>query len=258
MFLSHGFTAYITKPIDIFQLDAVLNTWVRNKQTREILEQAKAENTVKAENRGSAPLGLFDGFSVGGIDLAAGKERYNNDAAFLEVIRSYCVHTPALLEKIRGFSEEGLDQYAIAVHGLKGSSYSICADEAGNYAAVLETAARAGDIETIKAKNGGLVNTVEILLSGLNEVLAEIKKGKSNKRRAGAPDRVLLVKLLEACKKYRLTSMEEAVTALEKYEYDCDGKLVSWLREHLDNLEYNAIQERLDHYIRSSKTADRR
>jgi CheY-like chemotaxis protein/nitrogen-specific signal transduction histidine kinase len=32
MFLSRGFTAYIAKPIDIFQLDAALNTWIRDKQ----------------------------------------------------------------------------------------------------------------------------------------------------------------------------------------------------------------------------------
>jgi HPt (histidine-containing phosphotransfer) domain-containing protein len=236
----------------------VLNTWVRNKQTRETLRRAETGKTAQAENQGSASSELFDGFSVEGIDLTAGKERYNNDAAFLEIIRSYCLHTPALLEKIRGFSEEGLDQYTIAVHGLKGSSYGICADEAGNYAEALETAARAGDIETIKTKNGGLVNIVETLLSGLTEALAKTTKDEGKKQPAGAPDRALLVKLRKACKQYRLASMEKAVTALEKYEYDCGGDLVSWLREHLDNLEYNAIQERLDHYLGSSKTADKK
>jgi PAS domain S-box-containing protein len=255
MFLSHGFTAYITKPIDIFQLDTVLNTCVRNKQTQETLDQAKAEQMAGEGSRRSALPGIFDGFSVEGIDLMAGKERYNTVAAFFEVIRSYCTHTPALLEKIRGFSEEGLDQYTIAVHGLKGSSYGICANDAGNYAAVLETAARAGDIETIKAKNDGLVNMVGVLLSGLNKALAEIKKDEGKKGRAGAPDRVLLVKILEACKRYHLEPMEEAVTALEKYEYDSGGELVSWLRENLDNLEYDAIRDRLDNYTGPSKTA---
>jgi hypothetical protein len=33
---------------------------------------------------------------------------------------------------------------------------------------------------------------------------------------------------------------------LDKYEYDSGGELVSWLREQLDNLEYDAIRDRLE------------
>jgi CheY-like chemotaxis protein len=254
MFLSQGFNAYITKPIDIFQLDAALNTWIRNKQTRETLDRAELEKAARKENRGPASPGLFEGVSVTGIDLAAGKKRYNTDATFLEIIRSYCVHTPALIEKIRGFSEEKLDQYTIAVHGLKGSSYGICADEVGNYAAILEAAARAGDIGTIKAKNSGLVKTTETLISGLNELWAKIEEKKGKKRCAAVPDPDLLDKLFEACKQYKPTIMEEAVKELEKYEYDSGGDLVLWLREQLDNLDYNTIQDRLESQDRLSKT----
>ena len=159
--------------------------------------------------------------------------------------RSYCVHTLDLLDRIRVFSEEALEQYTIAVHGLKGSSYSICADEAGNYAAALEAAARAGDIGTIKAQNSGLVATVETLISGLNGLVAKAEKNRGRKGRSAAPDSALLDRLLEACKQYRPALMEEAVTELEKREYDSGGDLVSWLREQVDNLEYDAIRDRL-------------
>ncbi|MDR1176168.1 MAG: response regulator [Treponema sp.] len=253
LFLSRGFNAYITKPIDIFRLDAALNVWIRNKQTRETLDRAESEKAAGKEEHGAAPPDLFGGLSVPGIDLAEGKKRYSNDAAFLEIIRSYCVHTPSLLEKIRVFSEEAPDQYTIAVHGLKGSSYGICADEAGNYAAAMEAAARAGDIETIKAKNSGLITTVETLISGLNEVLAKTGKNRDKKQRA-APDPALLDRLLEACKQYRLALMEEAVTELEKYEYDSGGNLVVWLREQLDSLEYDAMQDFLENRNSLSQT----
>jgi PAS domain S-box-containing protein len=245
MFLAHGFNGYVTKPIDIFQLDATLNTWIRNKQTRETLEQAKSQKVVGTENRGTVSSRLLDGLVVKGINLTAGRKRYASDDAFLEIIRSYCIHTPALLEKIRNFSEKNPDQYTIAVHGLKGSSYSICADRAGRYAAAMETAARAGDIETIKAKNGGLVKTVEALLSGLNELSAKIEDPE--KQRTGAPDRTVLDRLLEGCKQYKpMAEIEKAVIELEHYEYDSGGELVSWLREQLDNLEYDAIRDRLE------------
>jgi PAS domain S-box-containing protein len=244
MFLSRGFNAYITKPIDSFQLDAVLNTWIRNKQTRETLDRAEMEKPAGKEPCGIPP-DLFDGLSVPGLDVAAGRDRYSTDAAFLEIMRSYCVHTPPLLEKLRAFSEERLDQYTISVHGLKGASYNICANELGNYAAVLEAAARKGDIETIRVKNDRLIATAGTLVSGLNEILERVEKSKGKKQRAGAPDNRLLSRVLEACKEYKLTVMEEVVMELEKYEYDSGGELVSWLREQVDNLEYDRILDRL-------------
>jgi CheY-like chemotaxis protein len=255
MFLSHGFNAYIAKPIDIFQLDVVLNTWIRNKQIRKTPDQAEPEKAAERENHRSASPDIFDGLSVAGLDLAAGKKQYNN-AAFLEIIRSYCVHTPALLDKIRDFSEEKLDQYTIAVHGLKGSSYNICANEVGNCAAALEAAARKGDSGTIKAKNGWLIKTAETLISSLNELLVKNEKNKNKKQPAAVPDPHLLDKLLAASKQYRSALMEEAIVELERYEYDSGGDLVLWLREQLDNLEYDAIQDRLENQDSLSKTTE--
>jgi hypothetical protein len=56
-----------------------------------------------------------------------------------------------------------------------------------------------------------------------------------------------LYKLLEACKQYKpITEIEKVMMELEKYEYDSGGDLVSWLREQLDNLEYDAIRDRLE------------
>jgi signal transduction histidine kinase/DNA-binding NarL/FixJ family response regulator len=245
MFLANGFNAYISKPIDIIQLDLTLNAWIRNKQSEETLKRAEEEWAAKAENRTGPPAGIFDGLWMEGIDLADGRERYNSDAAFLEIIRSYCVHTPDLLEKIRRFSVKNLHQYAVNVHGLKGSSYGICANEIGKYAEAMEMAAKAEDIETIKEKNGGLIEKTEKLLKSLNEILQNNDQ-KKEKPRAAAPNQSLLIKLLEGCKRYKLALMEEALTELEKYNYDTGGELVTWLRNEFDNLEYDNIRERLE------------
>jgi signal transduction histidine kinase/DNA-binding response OmpR family regulator len=250
MFLSNGFNTYISKPIDIMQLNQALNTWIRNKQNGETLKRAELERAEKIQTEvlaSSAPQ-MLNGIQVEGIDLAEGKERYNNDAAFLDIIRSYCLHTPELLDKIRNFSVEALRQYTITVHGLKGSSYGICANEIGKYAEALEMAARAGDIETIRIKNNGLIEKVEKLLGNLNGILREHEKRNDEKPRAAAPNNALLIKLLEACKRYKLNLMEEALLELEKYNYDSGAELVAWLRKQFDDLEYDSIQERLEKY----------
>jgi hypothetical protein len=45
--------------------------------------------------------------------------------------------------------------------------------------------------------------------------------------------------------------MEDTLAELEEYEYESGGDLVEWLREQMDNLEYEAIQERLEEIIRT-------
>jgi signal transduction histidine kinase/CheY-like chemotaxis protein/HPt (histidine-containing phosphotransfer) domain-containing protein len=246
MFLSKGFTSYISKPIDIMQMDLALNNWIRNKQSEETLKNAEYEKITKAAAEALSSPGIFNSFHVEGINLQEVKERYNNDAAYMRIIKSYCDHAPELLEKLRSFSADSLQQYTITVHGLKGASYGICADRIGSYAAALEMAAKAGDIEAINAKNTGLIEETENLLKILNGILIEVEKMKVKKPRAAAPDRALVIKVLEACKQRNLTLMEEALMELEQFVYDADNDLVLWLREQVDKLEYNAIQERLE------------
>ena len=60
------------------------------------------------------------------------------------------------------------------------------------------------------------------------------------------PDPAVLSELLEACKIYQISLMEEALKKLEEYEYKSGGELIPWLREQMDNLEYETIQERLE------------
>jgi hypothetical protein len=43
--------------------------------------------------------------------------------------------------------------------------------------------------------------------------------------------------------------MEEAVRDLKRYEYEACGELVPWLREQIDNLEYDAVAERLKSFL---------
>jgi hypothetical protein len=40
--------------------------------------------------------------------------------------------------------------------------------------------------------------------------------------------------------------MENVVSELERYEYETRGDLVAWLREQMDDLEYDGIRKRLE------------
>ncbi|MDR1576589.1 MAG: response regulator [Treponema sp.] len=255
MFLSKGFNAYISKPIDIMQLDVALNTWVKNKQNKETLLQAEMEQCGRDGEAARNVPGVLDGVMVDGIDLVRGVERYNGETAYLDVLRSYHVHTPGLLEKLRSLSGNGgtglsLPEYTVQVHGLKGSSYGICAEPIGKQAEELEAAARAGNLKRVRAENGPFIEKVELLLHDIGELLQRVAAGKGVKQKAISPDRELLEKLLDSVRRYKSSAMEEILAELESFEYETGGELVAWLREQMDNLEYDAIRSRLENPAR--------
>jgi hypothetical protein len=183
---------------------------------------------------------------IEGIDLVRGKKKYNNDAAYLDILRSWHKHTPALLEKMRNPYYENLPEYAITVHGIKGASLGICADEISSKAEELERYAKSGNIGQVQADNSMFINMAESLLEKIGELLAKVDVGKKQKPGKLAPDPLLLDKLLEAVKSYKSTLMEETMCSIESYDYDSGMELVTWLRQQMDNLEYDAIRQKLE------------
>jgi len=242
MFLTKGFNAFIAKPIDIMQLDAVLNTWVRDRKSVEVLKQAEMVMPV-IEN---ANQNILDGVQIEGLDIDRGKKKYNNDAAYLDILRSWHKHTPALLEKMRNPLFESLPEYAITVHGIKGASLGICADEISNKAEELEHHAKSGNIGKVQADNSMFISMAESLLANIGELLEKVDVGKKQKPKKYAPDPILLDRLLEAVKSYKSTLMEETMCSIESYDYDSGMELVTWLRQQMDDLEYDAIRQKLE------------
>jgi signal transduction histidine kinase/CheY-like chemotaxis protein len=249
MYLSQGFNDYLTKPVEISKLDDIMSVWIPKEKQLE-------KTAVTGDKTGSKGKSvLADAFGIEGLDFKKGVDRYQENV-YMDVLRAYSMHTPALLEKLctlknggsgEGInSPEGLKEYTITVHGLKGSSSGICADEAARQGEDLEAASRKGDIKFIKANNDPLIEAVEIILDGLKGLFEHIAEQAGAKPRAAKPDTEVLKELVDACKRYKSNAMEEALGKLEMYEYESDGDLIVWLREQADNLEYEAIQERLE------------
>jgi signal transduction histidine kinase/CheY-like chemotaxis protein len=234
MFLKKGFNDYLTKPIEIRKLHEIMDTWIPKEKRRHAIYKEAGQSC------------LLNGRYIEGIDLAAGKNRFDDEEAYLRILHSYCAHTPMLLEKLKNVSAENLKDYAVTMHGIKGSSYGIFAMAVGKEAEVLELAAMNGDLKIVEKKTGVFVENAEKLLSDLNALLSDLKTNEADKPEKPSPDDALLEKLLWTSKKFMLSEMEKIMVELESYKYQRDTDLVSWLREQVDNLEYEAIQKRLE------------
>ena len=242
LFLENGFQAYLSKPINIKELDKVLDTWIRKRQTEEKALHAKHNKHIKQNS-----LGKLCGLSAGGIDFQEAMDRYNDEEAYLNMLRSFRQHTPAVLEKLKSFSgknDDELNEYRVTIHGLKGVSYGICAKAIGDESKKLEIAAKSGNVKEITENNGALIKMTESLLDDLGDVLQKTS-GTETKPHLAAPDTKLLAKLLYAAKIYKASAMWNIMQELESCEYAAGTELVTWLRSKMDVFEYDAIQRRL-------------
>jgi CheY-like chemotaxis protein len=190
LFLSHGFQAFLTKPIDIMRLDMVINDFVRDKEQEKGLERkqnlsprparpaASAASTEPREQSGDSGAkqspALLRGKKVPGLNIPDGLKRFSDDEeSYLAVLRSYMNNTPAILESMRDIGPDSLSDYGVKAHGIKGSSFGIGAEPVGKIAQGLEDAANEGNYDFVKAHTGPFIELIQTLVHDLGELLAE-------------------------------------------------------------------------------------
>jgi DNA-binding NarL/FixJ family response regulator len=246
MFLERGFQAFLAKPIDIPRLDQALRQWVRDRvrEEGEGREEPEEEAAPAGAAEASGPR-LPEGRRIDGLDLEQCRERFGGDEEIVfQALRSYAAHTPGLLDQVRAPAQGDLSGYALIMHGIKGSSYGICADRAGKLAEELESAALAGDFAFIREHNGAFLKAAEGLIAALSALLSAAEEGEEKARR-DAPDAAALDRLREACARYDMDEVDAAMAELESYSYERRRELIVWLRDRVDRMDFQQILDAL-------------
>jgi signal transduction histidine kinase/CheY-like chemotaxis protein/HPt (histidine-containing phosphotransfer) domain-containing protein len=254
MFLKNGFNDFISKPVDIKRLDAVLNRWIRDKQSEETLKNAEImaqdeDDAPKPERTEAGKIDMESWFmerQIKGIDFKASFAVFGKDA-FLPVLKSFTAHTPAQLLEMADNLQNSLPDYAIRAHGLKGACNNICAKEVADLAFELEKAAKAEDIDFVRANHNKFEKTLAAMLENLNAILAEwnAMAPAPEKEKRQKPDGELLERLKEAAEFFNSAKIEEIVNELEKYHYEHGEELIQQLRRQADNFDYDLMLKSL-------------
>jgi HPt (histidine-containing phosphotransfer) domain-containing protein len=180
---------------------------------------------------------------VEGLNAEKGIALFCGDGKiYMDSLRSYVIHTPSLLVAAR--SVVPLENYAITVHGIKGSSYGISADMVGQWAEKLEHAARAGDRALIEEENDRFIGAAGKFITDLTNLIIGLEQCLRKPRKA-APDPTLLTKIRNAAENYDINGLDRALEELEQYTYKSDADLAAWLREQINKSEFGEITERL-------------
>ena len=248
MFLKNGFQAFLSKPIDVMRMDLILRQWVRNKE-REQSDESFVDCSMPTHETAQEPDRIDHADEeeiprIDGIDLQAGLNYFaGNKDIYLSVIRSYVDNTTRLITQLCNVTEETLADYAINIHGIKGSSYGIKASEIGEQAEELEHAAKAGDFQHVSRSTPLFIRNAEKLLGALSGLL-EVDTTEAKPSRH-APDEALLNQMEKAAENFRIDELEEIMKSLECSEYETQAELLIWLREKVNQMEFTAIHERL-------------
>ena len=191
MFLGNGFQAFLSKPVDISALDHVLKHWVRDLQDHseeeltvvmDDLDDSTPEESIRPvhseisldderdpqEEEKEASPARATSVNIPGLDAEVCLELFNNDLDdYVKFISFFAETTLAKLESIETVTADSLHDYAVVVHGIKGSCVWIGAYEIGEKAEELEKAALGGNLDTVLEKNPSFIEETTILIENI-------------------------------------------------------------------------------------------
>ena len=197
MFLENGFDDFISKPIDVRQLDGVLKKFVQGRHPPEVVKAAKiAQAAAPSAPEPDAKVELAGIFAR---DAA-------KTIATLEEIHKKIDHCP----------EEDLKSFTIIVHGMKSSLAYMGEPEMSALAYELEQAGRSGDLGLISSETPAFLAK----LRALAEKHAPPKQAEGESGELTPDDQALLREKLpvikEACESFDKKAIKGALSELKQ------------------------------------------
>jgi len=220
MFISNGFDDFISKPIDIRQLNNVLNKMIRDKQTQDVLDEArKQKNTL---------------YAAGGHNIAIDSQL----AEFFVRDAKKAVATLNAICQNNCRRNDDIPAFIINVHAMKSALANVGESDLSNKASELEQAGREQNINLILA-------SLPAFMEELNKVIENLKPAEEDTPEDtqtamdSADSAFLQEKLMEiqvACASFDKKTAKAALSVL---------KQKTWPRTIRDQL--SAIAEHLLH-----------
>lgn len=164
---------------------------------------------------------------IQGLDWETGCSGVNNnEALFLEVLRTYYEEGQEILQRYQGFQGENIERTIIDMHGMKSASAGIGAVEISEEFKAMELEGKTGNTEY-------LLNHMEECMAHLKELAGNIKKYLDTVQveepvREGQPEEILEPGMLG-----------ELVVALDDIEFELFEEKIGWLLEKNFGSEIN-------------------
>ena len=155
-YLAEGFSDYLTKPIDSYELEKMLIKHLPVKKVEMVREEKEAAPTPVLSASKEAD---FTALKDAGIDSSTGLKFCQNEESFYRtvLIEFAQVSKEKSVDLQKAFEEKDWKNYEVHVHSLKSTSKMIGAKDLSTLAASLEAAAVSSDAGAIEANHDGLM-----------------------------------------------------------------------------------------------------
>jgi signal transduction histidine kinase/CheY-like chemotaxis protein/HPt (histidine-containing phosphotransfer) domain-containing protein len=233
IFLDNGFDGYISKPIDIRQLNSTLNKFVRDKQPAAVIEEARRqkESISNATQFSSLSRQLIEFF------LRDAKK----SASVLETIYANS-----------GRRSDDLSMFIINIHGMKSALANIGEDELSDHAARMEQAGREKNIKFILAELPSFMEKLYSLMSKLeSDIAAKEGSGDEEVNHQFLKEKLLAIR--SSCAIYNKKAAKKILAELkEKTLPASTAQMLSNISECLLHSEFDEIIKTIDDFVKQS------
>jgi HPt (histidine-containing phosphotransfer) domain-containing protein len=225
MFKANGFDDFIPKPIDILQMNACLNTYVRDRHPEEAKKYPTEEMLLEMQQ------------------LKASKE----------LLAVFCRDAAKATDVLRKTSVNGdVKLFTTTVHAMKSALANIGERELSEKAAALEKAGRDGDSDFIIENAEWFVDTLELLVLKIAPPeSATVDDGDIVEDRAFLLEQLELLK--PACEAYDDTAAYAALKQLEErtWKKETAASLEAIRNELFLNSDFEKAAEMIEKLLRS-------
>jgi len=245
IFLGNGFDDFISKPIDVRQLNMTLNKLIRDKQPPEVLEAARRQ--------------------------AKGKKEQTNDnmpqqsitPQLIEIFIRDTLKALATMDEISAKNdyknEENLRSFVINVHGVKSTLAAIGKMDLSAIALKLEMAGREERFDIIGSETPAFLKSLRAFVEELkkqNEAVAAASADAA----AGAEtkeDKPYLTRKLKAiktaCENYDENSADKELAELFKASWPPKTKeLLDKISEHLLHSDFDEVVNEINRFLETA------
>ena len=162
MYLKNGFSDYLSKPMDIPHLTALLRTYLPSSMIMSI--KKSAFETAKEHNAYNSSI----------IDRSIGLQYCGNmEDFYLDALKVYSETLPERIAALTDlYEKKDFVNYEVQVHSLKSNSMTVGATDLSDMAKELESACKKGDIAFVDSKHNRLLDMCAVVLEECNKMLA--------------------------------------------------------------------------------------
>jgi len=208
MFIKNGFNDFLSKPIDIVKLNAVLEKWIPKEKQTEAQEIPHKESDLNMDIE-------IEGVNVKKAIAASG-------GTLKSYLRTLAVFYKDGNKKIEGIKKsmaaEDYPLYTIHVHALKSASANVGAYEISEAAKALEMAGKSMDLEFIKSHNECFLNDLQAVLGKIGVVV--LANAESEQSSETLEDN--LIELKKALETLSSPAINKSINKLQNYEQASD------------------------------------